>query len=366
MDDKGSKEEVCVKKNSPDFKLKKSEMWKYLCILFAVLLIISVATSGFRVLAGGKSLGKDAAAEKAIGFINENLLQPGMSAKIEAVEEKTNVYSVNISINNQKYNSFITKDGSILFTSGIEIDQFLAQKAAKPAEEPAEPAIDCSQNCDDPKCKDSPACNKVEKPKMTVWIESRCPFGIQAVNGLARVYDVLKGKSDLEVRYMVSNNNGEIAAMHGAEELAEDRRQVCIRNEQGYEKFMKYLRCYAETGQTTDCEPKSGVDSAKLSRCVTEKSTEYLAKDAADWKTIYVPKGGSGSPSFFLNDFKINEYETSQNGRSPDNLRNIICSNMINEVSGCNTELPKNNPPRGFGVIEGGAASTGATAASCG
>ena len=353
MEEKDSKKDETVKQDFGGLRLKKSEVWKYSTIFFIVLLIISVATSGFRGISMSSGIGADKAAEKAVSYINANLLQPGSAATLNGVTEKAGVYAINISIAGKDYESYVSKDGKILFTSGMEMVETTAQPAAETATAAPEP---------EKATQDIP---KTDKPKMSIWIESRCPFGIQAANGIARVYDVMKGKANIELRYMVSDNNGEISAMHGPEELAEDRREVCIREEQGYDIFMKYMRCYAETGQSTECEPKSGVDSKKLATCVDTKSTEYLKKDAADWKTIYVPKGGSGSPSFFLNDVKINEYASSQNGRSPDNLRSIICSNMKTSASGCNATLPTANPPRGFGVIESGTAATTAAPASC-
>jgi|GEM_PF-7077590 len=344
MEENSKKESHSEKKEaqSSKFKLKKSDMWKYTTILFIVLLIFSVAMN-----ARGAGIGAEKAADQAINYINDNLLQPGSTATLNSVEEINDVYEINMSIGGKEYLSYISLDGKMLFTNGIDMSVEIPQEEAVTAPETSTLNL-----------------TKVAKPKMTVWIESRCPFGVQAANGITRVYDILKGKADLEVRYMVTDNNGEIVAMHGAEELAEDRRHICVREEQGYDVFMKYLRCYAETGATTECESKSGVDSAKLSKCVTEKSTEYLKKDASDWRTIYVPKGGSGSPSFFLNDFKINEYEKTQNGRAPENLKSIICNNMITLADSCSSALPTNNPPRGFGIIESGA-TTGDSAASC-
>jgi hypothetical protein len=358
MEEKSSKHEEkkseFVNEDLGGLKLKKSEVWKYTSIFLVILLIISVATSGFGGLVRLKgTMNAEKAAAKAVDYINANLLQPGNTAKLNDVVDKNGVYGVNISIVGRDYMSYISKDGKLLFTSGIDVTETVeTPEAAATETAPSETEL--------------ANIPKTDKPKLSVWIESRCPFGIQAANGLARVYDVLKTNAKLELRYMVTNNNGVISAMHGAEELLEDRRQVCVREEQGYDTFMKYMRCYAETGQTTECESKSGVDSKKLATCVDTKSTEYLAKDAADWKTIYVPKGGSGSPSFFLNDVKINEYSTSSNGRAPANLQEIVCSNMNTEASGCKAELPAANPPRGFGVIESGTAATTAAPASCG
>jgi hypothetical protein len=235
----------------------------------------------------------------------------------------------------------MSKDGNIFFPTGIDMTKEIPTTPTDA--EPEQPA-------------DYSSLEKVAKPKMTIWIESRCPFGTQAANGASYVKNLLGANANIELRYMVSKTATGVQAMHGEEELAEDKREICIREEQS-DKFWTYMKCYAETGKPEDCEKSTKVDSTKLKDCVDKRSVTLLTKDANDWKTTYVPLGGSGSPSFFLNDKKINEYSFSSNGRSPENLKQILCNSMTTPMKACDTALPASNPPRGFGTIESGTAA---------
>jgi hypothetical protein len=363
-------------------KIKKVTLWQAATAVLAVLLIISIMTHGFNSDTIKPEPKQKSVSGYSVLAVNDKRCGQcdisGIISQLQQLMPELEVNEVDYSSEQGRelYNDLDLKVlPALLFGQDIEEHENYGQLANYMEEKgdylslrigaSYDPTAEICNNgeddnedgkadCADAKCKNHPACNKQDVPKMTVWIESMCPFGVQAINGLARVYEALGDKAKIEVRYMVSENNGAVSAMHGPDELAEDKRHVCIREEQGEETFWKYLRCYAETGKAAECEAAAGVDSDKLAACVEDKAVEYLTADAKDWSEIYRPAGGGGSPSFFLNDFKINEFENSQEGRSPDNLRNIICSNMETRASECDAELPATNPPRGFGVIEEG------------
>ena len=64
------------------------------------------------------------AAEKAINYINKNLLPEGKDASLESVEEENGIYKFRLKVGNQEYDSYVTKDGRLLFTEqGIDLDK---------------------------------------------------------------------------------------------------------------------------------------------------------------------------------------------------------------------------------------------------
>jgi len=199
---------------------------------------------------------------------------------------------------------------------------------------------------------------KVDKPKLEVFYVSRCPFGVQAINSLYYVKKNFGDKVDVIPRLLVekSADGKSTTSMHGAEEHVEDLRHVCLREEQPA-VYWSYINCYAESGDGKTCEATAKVDSKKLEDCSKNRAESYALKDADDWAKIYRPKGGSGSPSFFLNGEKINEYDFSQNGRSPDNVKTIVCCSAKTALKECESKLQTNQPPRGFGKMEAGAAA---------
>ena len=65
-------------------------------------------------------LSSQAAAEKAIAFINQNIEQ-GATATLVGMSEEKNVYKISLKINETPYESYITKDGRFLFPTGIDL-----------------------------------------------------------------------------------------------------------------------------------------------------------------------------------------------------------------------------------------------------
>jgi thiol-disulfide isomerase/thioredoxin len=64
------------------------------------------------------------AAEKAINYINQNLLQQGTTASLVSVAEEKGIYKFRLKVANQEYDSYVTKDGKLLFTEqGIDLDK---------------------------------------------------------------------------------------------------------------------------------------------------------------------------------------------------------------------------------------------------
>jgi hypothetical protein len=104
---------------------KKQNIWMWISGILLILLVASIVTGGFGLnLFGAKILSKDVAAEKAVNYINNNIMQPGMpTAKILDVEEKNGMYVVGMDIDGRGYESYVTKDGSYLFPSGFRMDE---------------------------------------------------------------------------------------------------------------------------------------------------------------------------------------------------------------------------------------------------
>jgi len=169
---------------------------------------------------------------------------------------------------------------------------------------------------------------KVGKPKLEVFYVSRCPFGVQSLNALYYVAKNFGDKVDIVPRLLVNKaaDGKSTTSMHGEEEHKEDLRQICLQKEQS------------------------------LADCAKNRAEGYALKEAEALKTDYTE--ASGSPSFFLNGEKINEYEFSANGRSPENIKNIICCSMKTKGVECDKQLQTAQPPRGFGKLEGSAAAT--------
>jgi len=336
-------------------KIKKSAIWMMISLILAILLVISITTGGFK---GGQS--KD-----SFIFMNSEACTTACDTMEPIAKELAQ--KAGLSFSKAKYfqpvevpGYVLIKDG-IISLSGIQDKASLVNalcdatgsdgvcsEAGKAQEEAEKEALKSAEE----KCE---AMEKVDKPKLEVFYVSRCPFGVQAINSLYYVAKNFGDEVEVIPRLLVDKaaDGKSTTSMHGEAEHVEDLRHICLQKEQP-DVYWDYINCYAETGDGAECEKTAKVDSDKLANCDGEK---YALVEADDWSTVYRPKGGSGSPSFFLNGEKINEYEFSQNGRSPENVKNIICCSAEGDIAECDNKLATNNPPRGFGTLEGGTAS---------
>jgi thiol-disulfide isomerase/thioredoxin len=71
-----------------------------------------------------KELSTQQAAEKAINYVNENLLGQGIVASLVDVSDTGSIYKIRLKIGETEYDSYVTKDGKLLFTEqGIDLDK---------------------------------------------------------------------------------------------------------------------------------------------------------------------------------------------------------------------------------------------------
>ena len=315
-----------------------------------VAFVISYGIGTGPTVNGMVSVSKEIVGKNVVDYLNNNVVPEGSSVTLTSVEEDNGLYTVKTMYQGTEIPVYATKDGVVLIVGTI-YDMTKKIEPPPQTQEPPEP----TGSCDD--------IPNAEKAKMEAWVVSMCPYGTQAMNGMYYVAELFGDNADVVVRFITDvDGEGNPTAMHGEDERIENQRQVCLREEQP-DVFWDYINCYVETGNATGCETTAGVDSDALTECFDERGAGYLIQEAIDWETIYVPAGGRGSPSFFMNGVKVSEYSFSQNGRSPNNLKNILCCGMETPLEECNTQLNTANPPTGYGVI--GASTASASAGSC-
>ena len=97
-----------------------------------------------------EGLSPQQAAEKAINYINQNLLQGGATASLINVVEENGIYKFRLKIGQNEYDSYVTKNGKLLFIQGIDLE-----KPRKKVEEPkGEPTIGDFLVSEDEICKE--------------------------------------------------------------------------------------------------------------------------------------------------------------------------------------------------------------------
>ncbi|OGZ76577.1 MAG: hypothetical protein A3G45_01735 [Candidatus Staskawiczbacteria bacterium RIFCSPLOWO2_12_FULL_37_15] len=185
---------------------------------------------------------------------------------------------------------------------------------------------------------------KNDNPVLEAYVVSRCPFGLQMQRILADVIkNIPSAAQNIKVRYMGSVSNGTITSMHGDAEAQENLRQICLREEQP-NKYWQYVSCQMKTGDTSGCESPTGVDSPKLSACVSNsgRGLAYAKKDF-DLNGKYQIQG---SPTLVLNGRQVSEFDFG--GRTSDAVKTAICSGFNNQPGFCSTKLTTANAATSF------------------
>lgn len=300
-------------------------------IIIAGLIVAGALVYVFSVK-GGMSQGalpKDIAVQKAIDYINKNLLGGTTEAVLKESSEVGALYKFKIQIGDQEYESYISKDGKLLFPEGIVLEE--KSKEEKKA--------DTTQEI-----------TKRERPDVKLFVMSYCPFGLQAEKAFLPVYDLLSDKADMGI-YFVDY------IMHDKKEMDENVRQYCLQKEEPA-KFSAYLSCFTKKGEYQACLDSSQVDQQKLSSCMAAADKEFNVSknynNKSSWRGGRFPEfevhgdlnkkyGVQGSPTLVIND-KVVTFE-----RSPEGLKKLICQAFSSPPSACSQTLSDASPSSGFG-----------------
>lgn len=343
------KEHSHVHKEHTHKKIKKSQLWQMVSAILGLLFIISIFTAGFRG-SGGEGildgLSADEAADKAISFINSNVLREGQTASLGDIESESQLYKMMITIDGQEFASYVTKDGKLLFPNAIDMEQDV--------EVPEQPAPAAS------------GITKSDKPRVELFVMSHCPFGTQAEKGMIPAVKALGDKIDFKTRFVYY-------AMHPSQgEVEEQLNQYCIQKEQN-DKFIDYLGCFLKEGNGEACLTETGIDQTKLKDCADKADQEFEIignlKDQSKWLNGRFPKfntdaelnqkyGVGGSPTLVINGVQV------QSGRDSASYLRNICAAFNDAPEECDEKLSSAQPSPGFGFSE--SVTGAATSAQCG
>ncbi len=284
------------------------------------------------------------------GVIKQVMNDSKAKFTIDSVKETSGVYEFSLTIGEgnkaQKYVSYISKDGKLLFTSGIKLNS-LKNNAQVKGEETAPKKLTCND------------LSKAEAPNLTTFIVSGCPYGLQMQRVFKKALNEAPGlETYLTVRYIGSVENGKVVSMHGEQEAAENLNQICIREEQK-DKYWPYIACYMQEGKGQDCLNSAGVDTAQLQSCVAD-NTRGLKYAQADFDLANKFKV-SGSPTLVVNNSQtVSEFDFG--GRVADAIKQIVCCASKNKADFCSQELSKDAVASYFSTTDEASATTNSSA----
>ncbi|MBU4086268.1 MAG: DsbA family protein [Nanoarchaeota archaeon] len=315
-------EENSEVKPSEFIKKIKKNPWVASTVVLAVLALILLVLvfRGSGAVVSQKQIG-----EKAVNFINTQVLQGQGTVVIDSVSEKAGLYEVLVDYNGQQIPTYFTKDGG--FYVGTMIVPLSDSSSPTP---PTPTPIEVP---------------KSDKPAVELFIMTHCPYGTQAEKGILPAIKALGNSIDSKIRFVHY-------FMHGDNEESETYTQLCIREQQSA-KFIPYLECFLEDGDSSRCLKKLGIN---VDVCINSgKAKEYYVADSA----LSNGYGVQGSPTLIINGAEAEFYP-----RSPASALTTICSAFNTEPSSCTSTLSTENPDPGFGTTAS-AAGDSAAAASC-
>lgn len=286
---------------------KPKNVWKILTIIFALLLVVSY----FKPFSGG--LSEVEAKNKALTHINA-LLQGQAVAEIPTISEDRDLYKLEIVINGQKMESYMTKDGSLLFPSVIDTSV---------------PPITGSTTQETPK-----EIPKTKTPEVKLFVMSQCPYGVLAENTIAPVLKLLGNKINFNLFFIANENNGEFQSLHGQPEVDEDIRQLCVMKYYP-ETYMDYVLCINKDAKNLpweSCLSENKMDAIKIKTCVSSEGKKLLSENIKEANKLNV----GGSPTLV-----INGVETSavyQYGNS-EAYKQAVCSAFNKVYDECSEAL---------------------------
>lgn len=205
-----------------------------------------------------------------------------------------------------------------------------------------------------------------ERPKVELFIMSKCPYGLQMQKAFVPVMELLGPNMDAEIKWVSY-------LMHGEGERDENTRQYCIQQE-NKDAYPAYLRCFLGGGSPASCMQQSGIDTNAVSACIQDANSRFNImgtwNDRESWLSGRYPQynvhkseneryGVRGSPTLVING------ETVSVSRSSEEVKKAICATYANPPPECGQTLNTQQEAPGMGPVGAGGGAA-APAGNCG
>jgi glutaredoxin len=273
------------------------------------------------------------AAEKAIDYINQNMLQEGTTASFVNATEENGVYKFRLKIGEQEYDSYVTRDGELLFTEGINLNPPSKQEIPR-----------------------------TEVPEVDLFVMAFCPYGNQAEELMMPVVELLKNKVEINLHYVIYSNyqtgypefcldeENKYCSMHGIQELNQGVRELCVQKYQK-DKFWDFVIKINEETTYQNVDEKweeiaknLGIDIQKIKDCQSTEAETLLTKEIELNEAEYSVQDPSryqnqekitisGSPTLVINGMVYG------GERSSEGYKTAVCSGFKNPPEECSQEL---------------------------
>jgi predicted DsbA family dithiol-disulfide isomerase len=189
-------------------------------------------------------------------------------------------------------------------------------------------------------CKGRDAAKKPTGPQADValYVMSKCPYGVEAENGLKPALDEIEGRVALHIDFIANQNGGAFSSLHGQTEVDGDLYQLCaMKQAPEARKFMSFIGCQNQDfrnipGNWEKCAKASGIDTEKLKSCATgDEGKALLAASLQRAKDAHA----SGSPTIRIGN------QPYEGGRGKRDFLRAICDQVPGQKPKACAELPE-------------------------
>lgn len=267
------------------------------------------------------------AVKKAVEFIKSQIPQ-GRKFSLDKVKYEDGLYHLYASIDDKKFELYLSSSGNLLFTQFIPLNEISKEK---------------------PKQK-SNTISKKDKPDVLLFTMAFCPYGNQAEEAIFPAIELLENYINFQPHYVIYEkymdpkkfcftDEGNYCSMHGKGELNQDIRELCVFKYQKdkYWEFVKDVNKNCNPSNVDNCWLNSAkrvnLNIDKVKSCF-EKEAEELLRQELDLCKKYDVRG---SPALLINGSDYN------GTRTPEAYKNGICSGFNNPPQECNKKLSDTN-----------------------
>ena len=290
--------------------------WIAATTVLAVAFIASMLTGGFAMTGAFVSGDGNAVANKAISFINENILNGNGEADLTGVTNAGSIYMMNFTVAGQKYAAYVSSDGKLLFPQVLDMSAVATQSPSASQQTSFNPP-------------------KTAKPTVQMFVMSFCPYGTQAEQGIGPAMTVLGKDVNFEPHFIVGVNGDTVSSLHGPNEAAEDMRQAVIWK-YWPTKFWNYVN-YVNANATVntigtvwkDAAKAAGLDVSQIESKTASDGLDLMKTEAALAQSL----GVSSSPTILINGVSYN------GDRSAEAFKAAFCSAFNTEPAACSQVL---------------------------
>ncbi len=265
---------------------------------------------------------------RMVGYINQNLVQPGTTATFVSAIEANGLYEVTTRYQDRDITVYASRDCTLLFPQYVDITETVETPTPTP----------------------TPTNVKTEVPTVDLYVMAFCPYGVQAENAMKPVVDLLGTKAEITVRFISAvqgENITSVRSLHGINEAKEDARQVCIM-EQYPLQFWAYLmdinaNCYPVYSNATaletcwmDAASSLSMDIEAIETCAYgSKGLTLLRAD----ESLTDQNGVTGSPTLIINGVRY------QGARTSEAFKQAICNAFETTPAECSVTLSTSTTP---------------------